>query len=62
MNKEEISTGYNNLDAAWGYLKKSQLVLVAARPGMGKTTLVLQTAINCAIQAPLFLHRHPCCE
>ena len=41
MNKEEISTGYNNLDAAWGYLKKSQLVLVAARPGMGKTAFLV---------------------
>ena len=41
MNKEEISTGYNNLDAAWGYLKKSQLILVAARPGMGKTTFLV---------------------
>ena len=41
MNKEEISTGYNNLDAAWGYLKKSQLILIAARPGMGKTTFLV---------------------
>jgi replicative DNA helicase len=41
MNKEEISTGYNNLDAAWGYLKKSQLILVASRPGMGKTTFLV---------------------
>lgn len=41
MNKEEISTGYNNLDAAWGYLKKSQLILLAARPGMGKTTFLV---------------------
>ena len=41
MNREEISTGYNNLDAAWGYLKKSQLILLAARPGMGKTTFLV---------------------
>ncbi len=40
MNKEEISTGYNNLDTAWGYIEKSQLILVAARPGMGKTTFL----------------------
>jgi replicative DNA helicase len=55
MNKEEISTGYNNLDAAWGYLKKSQLILLAARPGMGKTTLLVNIGKRIANNHPVLL-------
>lgn len=55
MNKEEISTGYNNLDAAWGYLKKSQLILAASRPGMGKTTFLVNIGKRIANKHPVLL-------
>lgn len=55
MNKVEISTGYNNLDAAWGYLKKSQLILLAARPGMGKTTFLVNIGKRIANNYALLL-------
>jgi len=45
-----ISTGFERLDAKIGGLRVSHLNLVAARPGMGKTTFVLNLAVNVASQ------------
>lgn len=43
-----IPTGYSLLDRILGGLQKSDLVILAARPGIGKTTLALNIAYNAA--------------
>jgi len=43
-----ISTGYERLDNATGGLHPGELVLIASRPGMGKSSLALQIGINVA--------------
>ncbi|MBQ7623919.1 MAG: replicative DNA helicase [Clostridia bacterium] len=43
-----ITTGYAQIDNLIGGLNKSDLILLAARPGMGKTALALDIAINAA--------------
>ncbi len=43
-----ISTGFRDLDYALTGLNKSDLILVAARPGMGKTAFALNIALNAA--------------
>ncbi len=40
-----ISTGLSGLDAALSGLNKGELILLAARPGMGKTSLALNIAL-----------------
>lgn len=43
------STGYDRLDRFLGGLKPGQLIVVAGRPGMGKTALAVNIAENVAI-------------
>ena len=43
-----LSTGFRDLDVALTGLNKSNLILVAARPGMGKTAFALNIALNAA--------------
>lgn len=43
-----VPTGYYDLDAMTGGLQRSDLIILAARPGMGKTALGLNMAINIA--------------
>lgn len=43
-----LSTGFHDLDVALTGLNKSDLILVAARPGMGKTAFALNIALNAA--------------
>ena len=43
-----LTTGFPDLDRALTGLNKSDLVLVAARPGMGKTAFALNIALNAA--------------
>lgn len=43
-----IKTGYRDLDAMTAGLQRSDLVILAARPAMGKTTLVTNLAYNVA--------------
>ncbi len=45
-----ISTGFYDLDARTAGLQKSDLILIAARPSMGKTALVLNIAETVAIK------------
>lgn len=46
-----ISTGYAALDRVITGLNKSDLLLVAARPGMGKTAFALNIASNVALRS-----------
>ena len=43
-----LSTGLHDLDKKINGLNKSDLILIAARPGMGKTSLALNMALNVA--------------
>ena len=43
-----VPTGFNDLDALLGGLQKSDLLIVAGRPGMGKTSWLLTVALNAA--------------
>jgi len=49
-----VPSGFNDLDARTGGFQKSDLILIAGRPGQGKTSLVLNVAQNAAI-----LHKIP---
>ena len=44
-----IATGFTELDKILGGLQKSDLVILAARPSMGKTSLALDIARNVAV-------------
>lgn len=46
---ENVRTGFMDLDALLGGLKRSDLVILAARPSMGKTSLALSIARNAAV-------------
>lgn len=43
-----LSTGYTDLDALTGGLQKSDLILLAARPSVGKSAFAMSLAYNCA--------------
>lgn len=43
-----VPTGFVDLDRLLGGLNKSDLIIVAARPGMGKTSLILSMALTAA--------------
>ncbi|MBQ8458552.1 replicative DNA helicase [bacterium] len=45
-----LSTGFNELDTQLSGLHKSDLIILAARPAMGKTALALNIAQNVAIK------------
>ena len=50
-NKEEyegLRTGFSRLDMLTAGLNKSDLILIAARPGMGKSSFAMNMAINVA--------------
>ena len=46
-----VKTGFKDLDRRIGGFKKGNLIILAARPGMGKTTLALNTCWNIAKQS-----------
>ena len=46
-----IPTGFTGLDNLLAGLQKSDLIIIAARPSMGKTTFALDIARNAALQA-----------
>lgn len=43
-----VPTGFRDLDNKLGGLQKSDLIIIAARPGMGKTAFALNVAMNAA--------------
>jgi replicative DNA helicase len=45
-----VPTGFTDLDKLLGGMQKSDLIIVAARPGMGKTSFMLSVALNAARQ------------
>src|SRR6202050_2377163 len=49
-----LATGYGNLDNETAGLQPSELIILAARPSMGKTALALNIAENVAVR-----HRQP---
>ncbi len=46
-----VPSGFVDLDALTSGFQKSDLVIVAARPSMGKTSLVLNIALHCGVEA-----------
>ncbi len=44
-----VPTGYKDLDTLTAGMQSSDLIVVAGRPGMGKTAFALNVAENCAI-------------
>ena len=46
-----VASGFINLDRVTGGWQRSDLVIIAARPGMGKTSFVLSMARNAAMMA-----------
>jgi len=44
-----IPTGFKVVDDFTGGWQNSDLIIIAARPGMGKTALVLKTAVSCGL-------------
>ncbi|MEN8192371.1 MAG: replicative DNA helicase [Bacteroidota bacterium] len=45
-----VSSNYHHLDDILGGFQKSDLIIIAARPSMGKTALALSVARNAAVQ------------
>lgn len=45
-----VPTGFTDLDRMTGGLQKSDLIILAARPGIGKTSLALSLAHNAAVK------------
>jgi replicative DNA helicase len=45
-----VPTGFTDLDAKTGGFQKSDLIVIAARPGVGKTSLTLNIAQHASIQ------------
>lgn len=55
MQERAVKTGYATLDRVLGGLAKGSLVIVAARPSMGKTALALNI-----VQKTALVHQVPC--
>jgi len=49
VSEGHIRTGFMDLDTLLGGLKRSDLVILAARPSLGKTSLALNVARNAAV-------------
>ncbi len=45
-----VPSGFSDLDAKTGGFQKSDLIIIAARPGIGKTSMVLNVAQHASIQ------------
>jgi replicative DNA helicase len=45
-----VPSGFTDLDSKTTGWKPGQLIIIAARPGMGKTSFMLNLGVNCALQ------------
>lgn len=50
-----VMVGFHALDVRWQGLRPGNLVIVAGRPGMGKTTLAMAVAENVAADGPVLV-------
>jgi replicative DNA helicase len=50
VNLTGVATGFKVLDDFTGGWQPSDLIIIAARPGMGKTSFVLKTTLECGIR------------
>jgi replicative DNA helicase len=48
VDRNTISTGYKSFDDKLGGFKRGDLIIIAARPSMGKTAMALNFAQNVA--------------
>jgi replicative DNA helicase len=48
-----VASGFRDLDQVTAGFQRSNMIVVAARPGMGKTSLVLNVAVNAATRQKL---------
>jgi len=46
-----IATGFQKLDFLTSGLQRSDLIIIAGRPGMGKTAFALNLAVNCSLKS-----------
>jgi replicative DNA helicase len=53
-----VSTGYASLDSLTGGFQRSDLIILAARPSMGKTALALNLALNAALPSQRQQHKN----
>lgn len=53
-----IPTGYDDLDRLTGGFQRSDLIILAARPAMGKTALALNLALNAALPSQRQKHKN----
>lgn len=51
--EQGISTGYRNIDRVWGGMRAGDLIVVAGRPSMGKSGLVMNIAEHVAEKVPV---------
>ena len=45
-----VASGFEGIDRLTGSFQKANLIVLAARPGVGKTSLALNVAQNVAVQ------------
>ena len=50
-----IPSGFKNVDLITGGMQKDQMIVVAGRPGMGKTAYIISMAIQVAHRAPVVI-------
>lgn len=50
LNENKVNTTYGNLDNLLGGLKPGELIILAARPSMGKTAFALNLVTNVAVK------------
>ena len=51
MTRKYITTGFVDLDKSFGGIKMGDLVVLASRPGMGKSTLLANIFANNIIES-----------
>lgn len=54
-NVNFVPSGFNSIDSKIGGLQKNGLIVMAARPAMGKTSMALNLARNASVSAPVLI-------